>query len=252
MKSIQAKIQAIQKELNIESFVKLICKCGSDKEVFFRMEFLDTPLCKECYNKLLMELEKKRRIENTNDYLIQAGVYENELEYSFDNFKGDFEELQKLKEYPHQKELYDLIMIGGTGVAKTHLSIAIMRELIKRGCKSHKMHYYTENEIIKILNSSHKENNFEYYYDKFTDYELLIIDDLGRKKPSEATISNITDLIDDRYKKNKKSIINTNLVLESDNGQANILNLYGQPLFSRLWKYDIVFINLPDYRQKKK
>ncbi|MFA7109472.1 MAG: ATP-binding protein [Sphaerochaetaceae bacterium] len=117
----------------------------------------------------------------------------------------------------------NLILYGGTGLGKTHLSAAIGYEVIKKG---YSVVYESATKIIsdcKTAMFSSEDNSQKYYQ-----CDLLIMDDLGVENKSEYTITALTEIINKRIVSRKQTIITTNYDLPEIN------KIYGGRVFSRL------------------
>lgn len=127
--------------------------------------------------------------------------------------------------HEHSKSL---LMKGGTGLGKTHLSLAIANEVIKKGSS---VIYTSAPQILSKLEREH----FHYRYDDQEDTfhsllscDLLILDDLGTEFVSDFTRSCVYNLFNSRILSNKPMIISTNLQLEE------LVTTYSQRFVSRL------------------
>ena len=96
---------------------------------------------------------------------------------------------QSLKEYSEKLansvERKGLILVGNNGVGKTHLACSIANELIKNGIQI--IYGTLINLLVELKNTYDVDNNISEMeiiklYEKV---DLLIIDDLGKEKPSE-------------------------------------------------------------------
>ena len=119
-----------------------------------------------------------------------------------------------LKEYAEEFKpgsSSNIILLGPTGLGKTHLSTATAITVINKG-------FYTIYETAFKLFDNYQNRRFSYDsdspidLDKYYDCDLLIIDDLGTEFISSYTVSCLYDLINKRINMNKSTIINTNLV----------------------------------------
>jgi len=251
--SISDIFKSVKKQLKLGNIV-LTCKCNissdNDKkiQVLYRPE-LDDPMCDICYRRYEHNQAPKTQQDNPEDYLLYCGIQGKDRFMSFENYVGDFPELKLLKRYANSTSLIDLIVSGNTGIGKKHFAVSILRRLIERGVKYTKMFYTTEENfhlnLLKAQEIDYRE--LERVWSKFRQYELLLIDELGFKKPSEPKIVNTTNIITDRQTDDKKTIIFTNYDLKKFEKD------YGDPLHSRLLTFEYILVkNIPDYRKNLK
>lgn len=121
-----------------------------------------------------------------------------------------------------------LLMQGNTGLGKTHLSLAIANEVLKRGYYAV---YVSAPTILSRLENSHFDYNSseeEHLMQTLTDCDLLIIDDLGTEFQTPYTKTTIYNLFNNRILKRKPVIINTNLSIRE------IQDAYSQRFVSRI------------------
>ena len=121
--------------------------------------------------------------------------------------------LKLLREYaerfhPHADSL---ILCGATGLGKTHLSTAIARRVIERGFDV----YYT-GAIQMVSDFEHARfgtGTGEQAADpaRYTDCDLLILDDLGTEVTNQFTNSCLYMILNNRINLRRPTIINTNL-----------------------------------------
>jgi len=109
------------------------------------------------------------------------------------------------------KNSESILMSGETGLGKTHLSLAIANEVIKKG---YGVVYASAPPIISKLEkeyfSSDKDDSL---FSMLADCDLLIIDDLGTEFYSQFAVSQFYNLFNSRMLSNKPIIINTNLTI---------------------------------------
>lgn len=109
----------------------------------------------------------------------------------------------------------NLVLFGGTGLGKTHLSSAVAGEVIRRG---YDVFYVSAVSLLsdfereRFGNSTGAETgeNIQRYFQ----CDLLIIDDLGTEVNNQFTTSILYNLINTRLNKKVSTIINTNLTQE--------------------------------------
>ena len=107
----------------------------------------------------------------------------------------------------------NLLFVGGTGLGKTFLSACIARAVADRGCSvvyESAGHLFSKLEQAKFSPSEESRREAA----KFTDCDLLIIDDLGTEMPSQFTTAALYALVNDRLLMGKPMVISTNLNVE--------------------------------------
>ncbi len=105
-----------------------------------------------------------------------------------------------------------IIMIGKTGLGKTHLSLSIAKSIISNEKASFGVVYAPAQKLVSNLEREHfSYSGSDSFMRKYTDCDLLIIDDLGAEFPSQFTVSAIGNLINERLYENRPTIISTNL-----------------------------------------
>ena len=147
-------------------------------------------------------------------------------EQNFDNFSLDFYKNNK-DNFAKMSDVYNfmkdyaesfsgtgsenLALFGGTGLGKTHLSSAVAGKLIERGFDV--MYAGAVSMISDFENRRFGTGqNTEYgSVDRYTDCELLIIDDLGTEVINQFTVSCIYNVINTRLNKKLPTILSTNL-----------------------------------------
>lgn len=121
----------------------------------------------------------------------------------------------------------NLLLIGGAGLGKTHLSIAIANEVLKK--RMSVFYSSIEELLIKLEQERYNRLNSKFsYYDAVEECDLLIIDDLGTEFLNQFGKSAIYEIINTRLLKSKPTIINTNLSMEE------IASRYSERISSRL------------------
>lgn len=108
----------------------------------------------------------------------------------------------------------NILMQGGTGLGKTHLSLAIASVVIEKG---YSVIYVSAPDILKKI----EDEKFyaERSKDKDTisylmECDLLILDDLGTEFETKFTSATIYNILNSRLLLTKPTIINTNLSIE--------------------------------------
>ncbi|MBQ7503988.1 MAG: ATP-binding protein [Ruminococcus sp.] len=120
----------------------------------------------------------------------------------------------------------NIFMCGKTGLGKTHLSLAIANEVIKKG---YGVIYAPAPKIVATLEKEHFSNDRSSTDESmFIDCDLLIVDDLGTEFSTQFSKSAIYNLFNERLLSGKPIIINTNCKL------TELEELYSQRFISRI------------------
>ncbi|MDR2817264.1 MAG: ATP-binding protein [Oscillospiraceae bacterium] len=140
----------------------------------------------------------------------------------------------------------NILMQGGTGLGKTHLSLAIAKSCLEQGYSvvytlAGQMVYSLENE--RFSRGEQKDCSM----DSFLKCDLLIIDDFGSEQQNQFALAALYNVINSRLIAVKPTIINTNLT------GADITALYGERMSSRLFgEYQVLKAYGEDIRLQKR
>jgi DNA replication protein DnaC len=114
------------------------------------------------------------------------------------------------KQYPLDRT--GLLLVGPSGVGKTHLSVAALRYLMKKGVHGLFCDY---RELLKRIQNSYNPSvqatELEVLRPVF-ESEVLLLDDLGAVKPSEWVWDTVSLILNNRYNDNRTTIITTNFL----------------------------------------
>lgn len=91
---------------------------------------------------------------------------------------------------------HNLLLFGPSGVGKSHLAAAIGHALIEQGLR---VRYVPASTLVQQLQTAKQELRLADALGKLDKYRLLIIDDIGYVKRSEAETSVLFELIAHRY-----------------------------------------------------
>jgi len=119
----------------------------------------------------------------------------------------------------------NLLFMGGTGLGKTHLTLAIVSGIIEKGYMA--VYGPAENLFSSIEREKFYGEN-KGSYDQMLGCDLLVIDDLGTELATSFTKSALYNLINTRLLTKKPTIINTNLSIKE------IESIYSPRIASRL------------------
>ena len=121
----------------------------------------------------------------------------------------------------------NLLFSGDTGLGKTFLSACIAKEVATQGYSvayESAVHLLTNMERAKFENDEDARAKVQ----RYTDCDLLIIDDLGTEIMGQFTLTALYTLINDRILSGKATIISTNLTTDG------IARRYNPQIASRL------------------
>lgn len=101
-----------------------------------------------------------------------------------------------------------LLFIGNTGLGKTHLTLAIVYELLSRG---YNVLYSSAYNMFTDMEKEHFGQHTNTLYKEAINCELLVIDDLGGEFVTQYVQSLLYNIVNTRILANKPTIVNTNL-----------------------------------------
>lgn len=208
--------------------------------------FVDTKTC-SCFKELLL-------VKN----IASSGMGKLIEKQSFDNFDINWyatsdEELKRMQTNVDMAKAYangfgthsdNLLLIGKTGTGKTHISTAIAKTVIGKGFS---VLYDSAQNIISDYENDRFKSGYGQYEPlaaKYTECELLIIDDLGTEFSNQFTVSCLYNLINTRSNRGLSTIISTNLSAEE------LAAKYEGRIYSRIVgsDYKVLFFQGKDHR----
>lgn len=151
-----------------------------------------------------------------------------------------------------------LLFVGPCGVGKTHLAVAILRQIVQQ--KMITGRFIDEVELLWQLKYSYGQDSpatEEEVLSPLTSVELLIWDDLGTGRPTAWVMDIIRMIINYRYTHKKQTIITSNWPLRRSTPHASaaaetdqtLEERIGSRLFSRIMEMcEVVTIKGPDAR----
>jgi DNA replication protein DnaC len=119
-----------------------------------------------------------------------------------------------VRDYPATEK--GLLLMGPSGVGKTHLAVAALKELIRRG---HAGLFCDYRELLKEIQASYNpasESTEMGILEPIRTVELLVLDDLGASKPSAWVLDIIGLVLNARYNERRMTILTTNYFDECD------------------------------------
>ena len=105
----------------------------------------------------------------------------------------------------------NLLFLGSAGLGKTHLSLAIVKELINKGFDCV---YASSYNLFSAMENDHFSSRSNETYKAAVNCDLLVIDDLGSEFTSPFILSCIYNVINTRLLSKKPTVISTNLTIK--------------------------------------
>ena len=181
----------------------------------------------------LGELMKTQRFET-----FDISFYENDE----DSYRRMQENFSLLHNYAHNftTKAESLILVGPTGLGKTHLSTSVARCVIDLGYDV----YYTSSIDMMAdfkqaqFSSGEERREASEGVARYTECDLLIIDDLGTETINQFSTSCLYTVLNNRINLKKPTIISTNLTASELKGKytdriaSRIIGEYSPLVFS--------------------
>ncbi len=255
--TLQNERKNLLKALNLpEDFLDVHYVCSICEDTGFVEERDDernvsygTKYC-TCYTELLKKYASEKmskstpfELSNFEDFNLEyyPKKSENGGKSPYDRMKDVYNRCIKYAEQ-FDTDSVSLYFCGRTGLGKTHLSLAIANEAIKKG------YNVVYGSVITFLNKLEREKfgrteTFE-TEDILVDADLLILDDLGAEFSTPFTVSALYNIINCRIARGVPTIISSNLSLDE------IKSRYPESVASRIvGNYVMVKFDGNDVRQ---
>ena len=188
--------------------------------------YVDTKMC-DCMRKRLI---KRGFMTSGLGFLIEKQNFDNlKTSYYGKNEAAMRNNISYFKEYARSfsENSENLLLLGGTGLGKTHIASAIAKVVIENG---NDVFYESALNLIVDFDVEHfGRETAGVRTDKYFDCDLLIIDDLGAEKSTQLTQMYIYNVINTRLNRGKPTVISTNL------NENELQNAYDSRITSRLF-----------------
>lgn len=196
--------------------------------------FVKNRMCK-CHIELLKDIERSNLskiapVEDCTFDTFDVNYYPDE---AMDNGISPRNKAEKIKNSCRKYAVNfttsspNIMFMGGTGLGKTHLSLAIANVVINRG---YSVVYGTTQNILGDLQNENfgRDENIRYNERAVLNCDLLILDDLGTEFKSSYTVACLYNIINSRISSKLPTIISTNI------GFDELEEKYDQRIVSRV------------------
>ncbi|HEV2388709.1 MAG TPA: ATP-binding protein [Candidatus Acidoferrales bacterium] len=162
------------------------------------------------------------------------------------------------REYPAASE-HGLLLMGPSGVGKTHLAVAALRAVAARG---HQGLFYDYRDLLKQIQASYNPESQTTEMDVLEPVlraEVLLLDDLGASKPSTWALETVGHILNTRYNDKRMTLVTTNFMDAYPQPQPgsparheeSLADRIGQRIRSRLYEMcRTVELSAPDFRKQ--
>jgi DNA replication protein DnaC len=146
-----------------------------------------------------------------------------------------------------------LFLEGQPGVGKTHLAVAVLKQIIERTA-AHGLFYDTR-DLLRVIRSTYdpsiRTTELEILRPVMT-ADLLVLDDLGAEKTSEWVEETMNLIVNTRYSERRLTVFTSNYPDIPDDTEPNsLLFRIGDRMRSRLHEMcEFVVLDAADYRER--
>ncbi|DAB34366.1 MAG TPA: transposase [Sulfurospirillum sp. UBA12182] len=197
-------IEELCKELNLSTIAIQYHEIATiaAKEDWQYAQFLQELLSQEFENRL-------GRSKHTLTKLAGFPVIKTleQFDYTF-SIGVNRKQIEELSNLAFIKKHENIILLGESGVGKTHLAIALAYKAVQH---RYKVRFTTISELLSQANRAKKEKKYDSFLKAITMPSVLVIDEIGYFNMSKEEANHFFQIISKRYEKSS-TIFTSNLV----------------------------------------
>jgi DNA replication protein DnaC len=203
------------------------CKKPAEPKLVPIIGWREQEYCKECLEIVLAEkekeMQKRLREEKISRLIKESGIRGIMHNMTFSSFEQRYRGVayNLAKKYAEEFDLgtkHGLMFYGHAGSGKTHLSVAIIKQIIEE--KQIQVKFVRIVDLLLDIrktfdeNESWKAENESELLRKYMFTPLLVLDDIGSEKTTDWVRQVLYQIIDERWIEQRPVIITSNLTLE--------------------------------------
>ncbi len=213
-----------------------------------------------------VERDGVRRVERcecwrsalTSKLLADAGIPPRYRKCDLDSFRTNNDSLatavRVARRFSDEFPIVDrgLFFVGSPGLGKTHLAVAIVKEVIRR--TNARAMFHDVRQLLKDIRNTYNpavRSTESQVIQPTIESELLVLDDLGAEKTSEWVEETLNLIVNTRYNERRATIFTSNYpILEDYRDPDNLVVRVGYRMWSRLHEMcNFVKMESVDYRE---
>lgn len=105
---------------------------------------------------------------------------------------------------------HNVLLIGPTGVGKSHLAQALGHRACRAG---HSVLYTSAHEMLRLLRAARADGSYDRKLARFTSPDLLVVDDLGLRPVTDDDPGDLYEIIRQRYE-HSSTIVTSNRAVD--------------------------------------